>query len=101
MDKLVLGVILLGAALPVAVGFIYGLGLLLALVFVQILAQVQDPSAVVLDKGRDRCVNPSRVYKNTTTRKHRVVNMLERPSGLLHICLILSNPEELLLDLSV
>lgn len=51
MDELVLGVILLGAALPVAVGLVYGLGLLLALVFIQILAQVQYPSPVVLSKG--------------------------------------------------
>lgn len=51
MNKLVLGVILLGTALPVAVGLIYGLGLLLALIFIQILAQVQDPPTMVLEKG--------------------------------------------------
>lgn len=53
MDELVLGVVLLGAALPVAVGLINGLGLLFALVFIQILTQVQDPSTVVLQKKED------------------------------------------------
>lgn len=48
MDELVLGVILLGAALPVAISLVYGFRLLLALVFIQILAQVQDPPTVVL-----------------------------------------------------
>ena len=51
MDKLVLGVVLLAAALPVAVGLIYGLGFLLALVFIQILTQVQDPPPMVLEKA--------------------------------------------------
>lgn len=51
MNKLVLGIILLATALPVAVGLIYGLGLLFALVFIQILTQVQDPPTVVLEKG--------------------------------------------------
>lgn len=50
MDELVLGVVLLGAALPVAVRLINGLRLLFALVFIQILTQVQDPSTVVLEK---------------------------------------------------
>lgn len=45
MNQLVLGVVLPGASLPVTVGFVNGLGLLLALVFIQILAQVQDPPA--------------------------------------------------------
>lgn len=40
MDKLVLGVILLGASLPVAVGLIYRLGLLFAFIFIQIFTQV-------------------------------------------------------------
>ena len=53
MDELVLGVVLLGAALPVAVGLINGLGLLFALVFIQILTQVQDPSTMVLQKKED------------------------------------------------
>lgn len=48
MNQLVLGVILLGTALPVAVGLIYGLGLLLALILIQILTQVQDPATMVL-----------------------------------------------------
>lgn len=51
MNKLVLGVILFGTALPVAVGLIYGLGFLFALVLIQILTQVQDPSTMVLEKG--------------------------------------------------
>lgn len=53
MDELVLGVVLLGAALPVAVRLINGLRLLFALVFIQILTQVQDPSTVVLEKKED------------------------------------------------
>lgn len=48
MDELVLGVVLLGAALPVAISLVYGFRLLLALIFIQILAQVQDPPTVVL-----------------------------------------------------
>lgn len=56
MNKLVLGVILLCTALPVAVGFIYGLRLLFALVFIQILAQVQDPPTMVLD-NKDRTLS--------------------------------------------
>lgn len=48
MDKLVLGVVLPAAALPVAVGLVNGLWLLLALVLVQIFAQVQDSCGVVL-----------------------------------------------------
>lgn len=52
MNQLVLGVILLGTALPVAVGLIYGLGLLLALILIQILTQVQDPATMVLQTGR-------------------------------------------------
>lgn len=55
MNELVLGVVFLGAALPVAVGLIYGLRLLLALVFVQILTQVQDPPTMVLEKGTALC----------------------------------------------
>lgn len=51
MNKLLLGVVLLGTALPVAVRLINGLGLLFALVFIQILAKVQDPPTVVLEKG--------------------------------------------------
>lgn len=51
MNQLVLGVILLGTALPVAVGLIYGLGLLLALILIQILTQVQDPATMVLQTG--------------------------------------------------
>lgn len=49
MDELVLGVVLLGAALPVAVGLIYGLRLLFALIFIQIFTQVQDPPTMVLE----------------------------------------------------
>lgn len=48
MDELVLGVILLGAALPVAISLVYGFRLLLALIFIQILAQVQDPPTMLL-----------------------------------------------------
>ena len=55
MNELVLGVVFLGAALPVAVGLIYGLRLLLALVFVQILTQVQDPPTMILEKGTALC----------------------------------------------
>lgn len=54
MDKLVLGVVLLAASLPVAVGLVNGLGLLFALVFIQIFAEVQDPSTVVLRRSRRR-----------------------------------------------
>lgn len=55
MDQLLLGVVLFAAALPVAVGLIHGLGLLLALVFIQVLAQVQDAAAVFLEKrGRQQ-----------------------------------------------
>lgn len=49
MNKLVLGIILFGAAIPVAVGFIDGLWLLFALIFIQIFTQVQDPPTVVLE----------------------------------------------------
>lgn len=48
MNELVLGVVLLHTALPVAVGLVYGLRLLFALVFVQLFAQVQNPAGVVL-----------------------------------------------------
>lgn len=54
MDKLVLSVVLLAASLPVAVGLVNGLGLLFALVFIQIFAEVQDPSTVVLRRRRRR-----------------------------------------------
>lgn len=53
MHQLVLGLILLGAALPVAVRLIHGLGLLLALIFIQIFTQVQDPpNGLLQDSGQ-------------------------------------------------
>lgn len=48
VHQLVLGLILLGAALPVAVRLVHSLGLLLALIFIQIFTQVQDPPTVLL-----------------------------------------------------
>ena len=65
MNQLVLGVVLLGTALPVAVGLVYGLGLLFALVLVQILTQVQDPPTVFLQTEQHRCVYP---LKHAMTR---------------------------------
>lgn len=49
MNELVLGIVLFGAAIPVAVGFIDGLWLLFTLIFIQIFTQVQDPPTVVLE----------------------------------------------------
>lgn len=98
MDKLVLGVVLLGAALPVAVRLINGLRLLFALVFIQILTQVQDPSTVVLEKKEDSNLSED-VLKplkstNNWSKKHllpeSVVNMLKKHSVLFCISLILS-----------
>lgn len=51
MHQLLLGLVLLGAALPVAVGLVHSLGLLLALIFVQIFTQVQDAPAGFLQES--------------------------------------------------
>lgn len=61
MHELVLGLILLGAALPVAVCLIHSLGLLLALIFIQILAQVQDPSSGFLQESGQKPSDDSAV----------------------------------------
>lgn len=54
MHQLLLSLILLGAALPVAVGLIHSLGLLLALIFIQIFTQVQDSPARFLQESRQK-----------------------------------------------
>lgn len=54
MDQLVLRVVLLAAALPVAVGFINGLGLLFAFVPVHVVLQVQQAAMMVLWRSNIR-----------------------------------------------
>lgn len=48
MDQLLLRVVLLAAALPVAVGLVDGLGLLLTVVPVHVVLQVQQAAVMVL-----------------------------------------------------
>lgn len=48
MDQLLLCVVLLAAALPVAVGLVNGLGLLLTLVPIHVVLQVQQAAVMVL-----------------------------------------------------
>lgn len=87
MHQLVLGLILLGAALPVTVRLIHSLGLLLALIFIQIFTQVQDPPTGFLQESGQKCLDDS------------AVNMEMSCSGLFCFAYLLSyqlHPNDLL-----
>lgn len=115
MNELVLGVVLLATALPVAVGLVYGLRLLFALIFIQILTQVQDPPTVVLKKAHSivserqhRRVHPATFKKTTKINKVKTQSDLKQCSicyrSILFFASFLSylalDPNELLPDVS-